>query len=162
MGHDGLAARLGYPADEALRLLLHHVHGGLHNAAMSLELAGEDGEGGRVSADDARLVAQSGLEGIARAARGISLLTVMLGLSHGTGDPPATSDWIELVEALLRRRAIDRQADLTIELDRASPDGSQLDAATLVATLLDGIASIDRAPPGARLRLPRTAPVAAH
>jgi len=161
MGHDGLAARLGYPADEALQLLLHHVHGGLHNAAMSLELAAERGEGGRVSADDARLVAQSGLEGIAQAARGVSVMTIMFGLGQGTGHPPATSDWIELVEALLRRRAIDRHADVSVELDRASPDGGALDAAVLVATLLDGIEAIDGAAPGTRVRLPRATSAAA-
>ena len=157
MGNDQLAARLGPSGIEAVRLLLHHVHGGLHNAAMALELAGERADG-RVAADDARLVAQSGLEGIASAARGVSLLTVMFGLSHGPGNAPADRRWIELVESFLRPRAAERDVEVDIAPGLAAPQGDMLDAEQLVAALLDGIAAIDEAAPGARLALPRAAP----
>ena len=154
MGNDRLAAQLGSSGVEAVRLLLHHVHGGLHNAAMALELAGERADG-RVAADDARLVAQSGLEGIASAARGVSLLTVMFGLSHGPGHAQADRRWVELVEAFLRQHAADRQVHLEIVSGLATPGGHMPDAEQLVAALLGGIAAIDEAAPGAHLRLPR-------
>ena len=153
MGNERLALRLSYPATEAVHLLLHHVHGGLHNAAMSLQLAGE---GGRASSD-LQLVAQSGLEGIAQAARGVSLLTVLFGLVAGSGHAPADRQWVELVEALLRQRANDRQVDLAIEPDLAPREGGAPDAEALAATLLDGIEAIDAASPGERVRLPRLA-----
>jgi hypothetical protein len=155
MGNERLGSALRPPADEAARLILHHVHGGLHNAAMSLQLAAEYGKRGRAGADDARLYAQSGLEGVAQAARGVSLLTVMLGLSHGSGHALADRQWVQLVESLLRRRAVDRHVDADIALDLAPRGGDAPDAEQLVATLLDGIAAIDAAAPGARVTLPR-------
>ena len=155
MGNERLGTRLGFPANEAVRLLLHHVHGGLHNAAMSLALAGEDGQDGRVAADDAPLVAQSGLEGIAQAARGVSLLTVLLGLSAGPAHAPADRQWVALVEKLLRHRAAERGVAIEVEADLAP-----LDAEALVVALMDGIELIDTAPTGATVRLPRTSAVA--
>lgn len=143
MGNRDVDAALGYPASEAVHLLLHHVHGGLHNAAMALQLATEPGGG----PDDARLVAQSGLEGIAQAARGVSLLTVALGLKAGPGTAPADHQWVQLVEALLQSRARQRCVDLAVDVgwDRAAvpPDPDQL-----VAMLLRGIEAIDSAAPG--------------
>jgi hypothetical protein len=155
MGNERLGTALRPPADEAVRLILHHVHGGLHNAAMSLQLAAECGRRDRVGADDARLLSQSGLEGVAQAARGVSLLTVMLGLSHGPGNAPADRQWVQLVEALLRQRAADRHVDADIALDLAPPGGDAPDAEQLVDALLDGLEAIDAAAPGARVRLPR-------
>jgi len=156
MGNDRLAAHLGPAEVEAVRLLLHHVHGGLHNAAMALELAGERADG-RVNADDARLVAQSGLEGIASAARGVSLLTMMFGLSHGPGHAQADRRWVELVASFLRQRATERGVDVDIARDLAPPGVGVPDADGLVAALLDGIEAIDAAAPGTRLSLPRNA-----
>ena len=143
MGNGVVDAALGYPASEAVHLVLHHVHGGLHNAAMALQLATEPGGG----PDDARLVAQSGLEGIAQAARGVSLLTVALGLKAGPGTAPADHQWVQLVETLLQSRAQQRRVDLAVDdaWDRAAspPDPEQL-----VAMLLRGIEAIDGAAPG--------------
>ena len=148
MGNDVVAGRLAYPASEAVHLILHHVHGGLHNAAMSLQLAGEGG-------DDDRLVAQSGLEGIAQAARGVTLLTVLFGLQAGPGALPADRRWVDLVESLLRQRGAARGVDVAIEPDLVPPGGAIPDADRLVDVLLDGIAAIDAANAGQRVRLPR-------
>jgi hypothetical protein len=62
---------------------------------------------------------------------------------------------VQLVDALLRRRAVDRHVDADIALDLAPPDGDAPDAEQLVATLLDGIEAIDAASPGTRVALPR-------
>ena len=155
MGHDVVDARLEYPAAEAVNLLLHHVHGGLHNAAMSLQLAGEDarGPGDR----EPSLVAQAGLEGIAQAARGVTMMTVVLGLKAGSGDAPADRQWVGLVESLLRQRATDRGIDALIEPGLVSPgSGAVPDPDRLVAALLDGIEAIDATPAGGKVRLPRS------
>ena len=147
MGNEVVDARLAYPADVAVRLLLHHVHGGLHNAALSLELAGEL-ERGTTEQDDLRLVAQSGLEGIAQAARGVSLLTVLLGLAAGPGHSPPDHRWTALVDEVLRQRASDRGVESAIERERSASGAGAPDAAALVAALLDGIEAIDAAGQG--------------
>lgn len=152
MGNDDvLDGRLPYPASEAVHLVLHHVHGGLHNAAMSLQVAGE----GDNAPGDLKLVVQSGLEGIAQAARGVSLLTVLFGLNAGPGAAPADRRWVDLVDALLRQRATARGVHVTIEPDLVPPGGAVPDAARLVAVLIDGIEAIDAANGGQRVRLPR-------
>jgi hypothetical protein len=155
MGSDVVDAKLGYPASEAVNLLLHHVHGGLHNAAMSLQLAGEDARtrGG----DDARLVAQSGLEGIAQAARGVSLMTVLFGLKAGSGEAPADRQWVGLVESLLRQHATRKGVRVTIEPNLVAPgEGGVPDPDRMIAALLDGIEAIDAAGPDAHVHLPRS------
>jgi hypothetical protein len=154
MGNGIVGASLGYPASEAVHLLLHHVHGGLHNAAMALQLAVDD-DGGH--AQESALVAQSGLEGIARAARGVSLLTVALGLKAGPGATPADHQWVALVETLLRERARERRVELDLDGDDAA--AGALDPDGLVERLMRGIEAIDDAPPGARTRLPVPADV---
>jgi hypothetical protein len=102
-------------------------------------------------------VAQSGLEGIAHAARGISLLTVLFGLNAGPGAAPADRRWVDVVETLLRQRGSARGVEVAIEPDLAPPGGAIPDADRLVAVLLDGIAAIDAANKGQRVRLPRAA-----
>ena len=144
-----------------MQLVLHHVHGGLHNAAMALQLAAE-GEGTiRDAGGDARLVSQSGLEGIAQAARGVSLLTVLLGLSAGPSNAPADRQWVELVVSLLRQRAADRGVDATIEPALVPPGGAAPDADRLARMFLEGIDAIDRAEAGTHVNLPRTETIAA-
>ncbi|HET9337448.1 MAG TPA: hypothetical protein VFQ55_00480 [Casimicrobiaceae bacterium] len=150
---NGVGAPLGYPASEAVHLLLHHVHGGLHNAAMALQLAIDDNAGG--AGDEPALVAQSGLEGIARAARGVSLLTVALGLKAGPGATPADHQWVALVESLLRERARQRQVELDLDGDDGAPGAPDPDG--LVERLVRGIEAIDRAAPRSRLALSRGA-----
>ena len=142
-------------------MLLHHVHGGLHNAAMSLQLASEGVAATGANGSDLQLVAQSGLEGIAHAARGISLMTVLFGLNAGAGIAPADRRWVELVASLLRQRANVRGVEVTIERDLVPPGGEVPDAVGLVAMLLDGIEAIDAAEAGQGVRLPRVATPAA-
>lgn len=141
-----VGATLGYPASEAVHLLLQHVHGGLHNAAMALQLSAEASADG--NDDDPRLVAQSGLEGIARAARGMALLTVTLGLKAGPGAAPADHQWVALVESLLRSRAQQRHVELDVEGTAEGASTSALDPERLVAMLLQGIEAIDAAASG--------------
>ena len=156
MGQERLTGTLAYPANEAVHLLLHRVHGGLHNAAMSLQLAGEGAEPGGGEALDVGLVAQSGLEGIAQAARGVSLLTVLFGLHAGRGEAPADRRWVELVTSLLLERATSRGVSVSIEPDLVPPGEPVPDAERLVAMLLDGVEAIDGTPAGETLRLPRS------
>ena len=152
MGNGIVGAPLGYPAAEAVHLLLHHVHGGLHNAAMALQLAvDDDGRPG----DESALIAQSGLEGIARAARGVSLLTVALGLKAGSGAAPADHQWVALVETLLRDRARQRHVELDLDGDDGAPGARDPDG--LVERLTRGIEAIDRAAPGSHIALSRGA-----
>jgi len=151
MGIGAVGAALGYPASEAVHLLLHHIHGGLHNAAMALQLSAEEGASGRE--DDPRLVAQSGLEGIARAARGVSLLTVVLGLKAGPGAAPADHQWVALVESLLSSRAQQRHVELDVEATADAVSPCAVDPDRLVAMLLQGIEAIDAASPGSRVNI---------
>ena len=148
-----LTTKLAYPASEAIHLLLHHVHGGLHNAAMALQLSTEGALDTAAQDRDGALVVQSGLEGIARAARGLSFLTVALGLGADGGHVHADREWVALVDELLRKRARERGVGIAWA-DGSLTGGPEIDAERLAAKLLGGIVAIDEAVAGSRVRLP--------
>jgi len=130
----------------AIAALLHRVSGGLNNAAMAFEL-GMSSSGG---ADTSPRVMRAGLGGVEQAARASTLLGELLKPGTSDGEPQSRlSDVIDL----LRSHAAQCSIAVRIEGDLPTGDYGATTAALAVASLLDGLAALERAGAGQSLSL---------
>lgn len=140
--------------ERAMHELLHRANGGMNNAAISLELLGASLPVGPAQAQDAGWLVAAALRGLTQAVRSLEMVGASIGLTaRPTTDPlaPYIADIVHMLGAVSRRN--------DVHLDAASPDAERhaepLDTAGLASVLMQGIAAIEEAGPGARVKMRR-------
>lgn len=138
--------------ERATHELLHRANGGMNNAAISLELLGASLPIGPAQTQDAGWLVAAALRGLTQAVRSLELMGASIGLTALPTDDrlaPYVADIVHMLNAVSRRN------EVYLEAATPSPDrhAATLDVARLASVLMEGIAAIEKAGPGARVRM---------
>lgn len=126
--------------EQAIAALVHRLNGGLHNAALALELAADGGSNSSLLG--------SGIAGIEQASRAGAMLDALV--RQGARDD-APGPYLDDVVELLRIEASRRSIELRPSAIAVAP--SETTARAAVQGLVDGLAMIASAAAGTRVLL---------
>lgn len=143
--------------------LLHRANGGMNNAAISLELLGASLPIGPAKVQDAGWLVAAALRGLTQAVRSLEMVGASIGLTAVPCDDrlaPYLADIVHMLNAVSRRNEVFLDAAAPVA---GHPAEEALDTVRLATVLLEGIAAIEAAGDGARVRLRCTAqPLSFH
>lgn len=138
--------------ERAMHELLHRANGGMNNAAISLELLGATLPIGPAQAQDAGWLVAAALRGLTQAVRSLELVGASIGLTALPTDDPLAPYVADIVHML---GAVSRRNDVALDAPTPVPErhAYSLDVARLASALMEGIAAIEQAGAGARVRM---------
>jgi len=137
-------------AGAAVAALLHRISGGLNNAAMAFELALAASNDSQRDASER--VLHAGVGGVNQAARAVALLRELLSPGSGAARHDSLAHLADIIE-MLRSRAALRTVALRVEGEPLPGDEGLTTPALALASLLEGLSALERAPPGTSLAL---------